>query len=185
MPLPFEITIPGHPISQQARRRYKVRQWIDYVRSEARQVWREPEGAANDSVMVIIKKNALEGCHERRNEQSGIARMLQEIGVVHPEETALGTVVRDGKRAEVALIHQTGHLYARDGEGGITLLARLKVEEKGLEACLETARGWLTPSKPCDTPGCSNPAERATSIAPGTFVAVCRLCAGALAPPAA
>ena len=116
--------------------------------------------------------------------QSGIARMLQEIGVLHPEETLLGTIVRDGKSAEVALIHQTGHLYARDGEGGSTLLARLKVEEKGLEACIETARGWLTPAKPCDTPSCSNPAEQATSIAPGTFVAVCRQCAGAIAPQA-
>lgn len=117
--------------------------------------------------------------------QSGIARMLQEIGVTHSEETVLGTIVRDGKQAKVALIHQTGHLYARDGEGGSTLLARLKVEEKGLETCIKTARGWLTPSKPCDTPGCSNPAEQATNIAPATFVAVCRQCAGAIAPRAA
>ena len=117
--------------------------------------------------------------------QSGIARMLQEIGVTHPEETMLGTIVRDGKPVEVALIHQTGHLYARDGEGGSTLLARLKVEEKGLETCIETARGWLTPSKPCDTPGCASPAEQSTSIAPGTFVSVCRHCAEAVAPQAA
>ena len=117
--------------------------------------------------------------------QSGIVRMLREIGVTHPEETVLGTIFRDGKPVEVALIHQTGHLYARDGEGGSTLLARLKVEEKGLEACIETARGWLIPSKPCDTPGCSNPAEQSTSIAPGTFVSVCRHCAGAVAPQAA
>ena len=117
--------------------------------------------------------------------QSGIARMLQEIGVSHPEETLLGTIIRDGKPAEVALIHQTGHLYARSGEGGCTLLARLKVEEKGLEVCIETARGWLTPSKPCDTPGCANPAEQATNIAPATFVAVCRRCAGSLTPPVA
>ena len=116
--------------------------------------------------------------------QPGIARMLREIGVTRPEETALGTIVRDGKPAEVALIHQTGHLYARDGEGGSTLLARLKVEEKGLEACIETARGWLTPSKPCDTPGCYNPAEQSASIAPGTFVSVCCHCAAAVAPQA-
>ena len=117
--------------------------------------------------------------------QSGIAHMLREIGVTHAEETVLGTIVRDGKSVEVALIHQTGHLYARDGEGGGTLLARLKVEEKGLEACIETARGWLTPAKPCDTPGCSNAAEQSTSIAPGTFVSVCRQCLEAVAPQAA
>ncbi len=113
--------------------------------------------------------------------QSGITRMFEEIGVDHPEETVLGGIVRDGKPAKVALIHQTGHLYARDGEGGITLLARLKVEERGLEACLETARGWLPPAKPCDTPGCSNPAEQAANIAPATFVTVCRQCAGTMA----
>ena len=117
--------------------------------------------------------------------QPAIARMLQEIGVTNPEETVLGTIVRNGRPVEVVLIHQTGHLYARDGEGGSALLARLKVEEKGLEACIETARGWITPSKPCDTPGCSNPAEQSTSIAPATFVSVCRQCAGAVAPQAA
>ena len=39
MPIPFELVIDGPPVSQQARRRDRVRQWTDEVRSIASNAW--------------------------------------------------------------------------------------------------------------------------------------------------
>ena len=39
MPIPFEFLIDGPPVSQQARRRDRVRQWAEEVRSNADRVW--------------------------------------------------------------------------------------------------------------------------------------------------
>ena len=41
--LTFEFTIDGPPVSQQARRRERVRQWIREVQSAARQRWPSEE----------------------------------------------------------------------------------------------------------------------------------------------
>ena len=40
MTLPFELVMPGPPVSQQARRRELVRQWTAIVRNTAGQDWR-------------------------------------------------------------------------------------------------------------------------------------------------
>ena len=53
MPLPFEFTIEGPPVSQQSRRRRRVARWTQDVQSAARQYWSvEPPTSAE--VMVTI-----------------------------------------------------------------------------------------------------------------------------------
>ena len=39
MPLPFEFTVEGPPVSQQARQRQRVREWMQYVQSAAGWRW--------------------------------------------------------------------------------------------------------------------------------------------------
>ena len=48
----FEFIIDGPPVSQQARRRERVRQWIDKVRSAAAQSW--PSEEVPFSVPVLL-----------------------------------------------------------------------------------------------------------------------------------
>lgn len=54
MPVPFAFVIEGPPVSQQARRRERVRQWRDAVRQAADQAW--PDGAlpVTGPLMVTI-----------------------------------------------------------------------------------------------------------------------------------
>ena len=43
MPIPFEFVIGGPPVSQQSRRRERVREWTEEVEVAARKRWnREP-----------------------------------------------------------------------------------------------------------------------------------------------
>ena len=52
--LPFEFVIDGPPVSQQARRRARLRDWISKVENEAKSHWPEDELPFDDSVMVKI-----------------------------------------------------------------------------------------------------------------------------------
>lgn len=54
MALPFEFVIDGPPISQQARRREKVRQWRDEVRKLAAQYWPAGEQPVAGPIMLTI-----------------------------------------------------------------------------------------------------------------------------------
>ena len=50
----FEFVVEGPPVSQQSRRRERVRQWIDEVRAAAAQSWSLGEVPFSDSVQVSI-----------------------------------------------------------------------------------------------------------------------------------
>lgn len=50
--LPFEFIIDGPPVSQQARRRQRVRQWTNEVRRVARGYW--PSGELPETGPVIL-----------------------------------------------------------------------------------------------------------------------------------
>ncbi len=52
--LPFEVVIDGAPVSQQARRRARLRDWISKVENEAKNNWPEDELPVVDSIMVKI-----------------------------------------------------------------------------------------------------------------------------------
>jgi Holliday junction resolvase RusA-like endonuclease len=52
--LPFEFIIDGPPVSQQARRRERVRQWRDEVRRVVEQRWPTGEQPAAGRVMLTI-----------------------------------------------------------------------------------------------------------------------------------
>ena len=54
MPLPFAFVIDGPPVSQQARRRERVRQWRDAVRQVAEQVWPVGELPVTGLIMLSI-----------------------------------------------------------------------------------------------------------------------------------
>ncbi len=53
MPMPFEFVIDGLPVSQQARRRCRVRNWARTVRDAAKQDW-DTEPPFTGEVMVSI-----------------------------------------------------------------------------------------------------------------------------------
>jgi len=52
--LPFEFVIDGPPVSQQARRREKIRQWRDEVRKVAAQNWPAGELPVAGPIMLTI-----------------------------------------------------------------------------------------------------------------------------------
>lgn len=52
--LPFEFIIDGPPVSQQARRRERVHEWIEDVKSVARRYWPAGELPVAGSVMLTI-----------------------------------------------------------------------------------------------------------------------------------
>jgi len=52
--LPFEFVIDGPPVSQQARRRARLREWISKVANEAKSHWPEDKLPVADPVMVKI-----------------------------------------------------------------------------------------------------------------------------------
>ena len=53
MPLPFEFTVGGSPVSQQARRRNRVREWMLEVETVAKRHW-DVEPPYGGEVMVAI-----------------------------------------------------------------------------------------------------------------------------------
>ena len=52
--LPFEFVIDGPPVSQQARRRERVRQWRDAVRRVAEQNWPPEELPVTGPIMLTV-----------------------------------------------------------------------------------------------------------------------------------
>ena len=52
--LPFEFVIDGPPVSQQTRRRERVRQWRDEVRRAAEQHWPAGELPVTGPIMLTI-----------------------------------------------------------------------------------------------------------------------------------
>jgi len=52
--LPFEFVIDGPPVSQQTRRREKLRHWIDEVQMEAKNHWPTDDLAVSGLIMVKI-----------------------------------------------------------------------------------------------------------------------------------
>lgn len=52
--LPFDFVIDGPPVSQQARRRERVRQWMEEVRSVAEQYWPVGELPVTEPIMLTI-----------------------------------------------------------------------------------------------------------------------------------
>ena len=52
--LPFEFIIDGPPVSQQARRRERIHEWIEDVRSVATRYWSAGELPVTGSVMLTI-----------------------------------------------------------------------------------------------------------------------------------
>ena len=53
MPIPFEFVISGPPVSQQARRRWLVREWTQNVQAAAKRYWDNEPPYARE-VMVAI-----------------------------------------------------------------------------------------------------------------------------------
>ena len=52
--LRFEFVVDGPPVSQQARRRERVRQWIDQVRTTAAGSWLSGEVPFSESVLLSV-----------------------------------------------------------------------------------------------------------------------------------
>lgn len=52
--LPFEFVIDGPPVSQQARRRERIREWRDQVRAIAEKQWPSEELPVTEPVMLTI-----------------------------------------------------------------------------------------------------------------------------------
>ena len=113
---------------------------------------------------------------------------FRELQISDPSETSVGTWDRPEGEMRVAIIHETGHVYAvsreeRD-EGHPELLFRLPVERMGVEAAIQAVEKHLSSPyrsnlRECDMLGCRNPvsAEQGKSVAPGTYLAVCDNCA--------
>lgn len=54
MPLPFEFIIDGPPVSQQTRRRRRIRMWRQDVRDAANEYWPQGELPSTEAILVII-----------------------------------------------------------------------------------------------------------------------------------
>lgn len=54
MMLPFEFVIPQRPVSQQARRQARVREWKEFVAEHARSAINEPRTLATDPVALRL-----------------------------------------------------------------------------------------------------------------------------------
>ena len=118
---------------------------------------------------------------------TSIENLIRELKISDPTETRVGTW--DGPEGEmrIAIIHETGHVYAVSEDEAASdpaLLFRLPVEKIGVAAAIEPVEKHLEQVHPentrqCEMMGCSNvvTADRGKSIAPGTFLTVCDECA--------
>jgi len=52
--VPFEFVIPQRPVSQQARRQGRLREWKEFVAEHARLAINEPRGLASDPVALKL-----------------------------------------------------------------------------------------------------------------------------------
>ncbi len=118
---------------------------------------------------------------------TSIEKLIRELKIADPTETCVGTW--DGSEGEmrVALIHETGHVYAvseDEAANDPALLFRLPVEKIGVAAAIEAVERHLEQAqhgntRECEMMGCRNlvAADRGKSIAPGTYLTVCDECA--------
>ena len=117
-----------------------------------------------------------------------IEDLIRELEIIDPTETSVGTWSSPEGEMRVAIIHESGHVYATPGdnedERDPALLFRLPVEKMGVEAAIQAvARHLESVRQPnmreCDMLGCRNPVpeDRGKSVAPGTYLAVCDDCA--------
>ena len=118
---------------------------------------------------------------------TSIENLIRELEIADPTETCVGTW--DGPEGEmrVAIIHETGHVYAVSEEevtNDPALLFRLPVEKIGVAAAIEAVERHLEQvhrgdTRECEMMGCRNTvlADRGKSIAPGTYLTVCDDCA--------
>ena len=117
-----------------------------------------------------------------------IEGLIRELEIIDPTETSVGTWNGPEGEMRVAIIHETGHVYAVPGEEEAevdpTLLFRLPVEKIGVEAAIQAVEKHLESDhqptmRECDMLGCRNPVtkDQGKSVAPGTYLAVCDQCA--------
>ena len=113
--------------------------------------------------------------------------LITELEIADPTETSVGMWDSPEGEMRVAIIHETGHVYAvpeRNEEGtDPALLFRLPVEKMGVEAAIQAVEKHLEQDhapkmRECDMLGCRNPVpeDQGKSVAPGTYLAVCDEC---------
>jgi crossover junction endodeoxyribonuclease RusA len=51
---PFEFVIPSRPVSQQVRRRDRLREWREFVRTEAEKNWKPAHSLATAPVSITV-----------------------------------------------------------------------------------------------------------------------------------
>ena len=119
---------------------------------------------------------------------TAIEDLIRELAIEDPTETSVGTWSGAEGEKRVAIIHETGHVYAVSGsdEAGTdpALLFRLPVERMGVKAAIQAVERHMEQDRApklreCDMLGCRNPVpeDRGKSVAPGTYLAVCDECA--------
>ena len=120
--------------------------------------------------------------------RTSIENLIRELKISDPTETCVGTWDGPCGEMRVAVIHETGHVYAvsedEDVANDPALLFRLPVEKIGVAGAIEAVERHLEKVHPgntrqCEMIGCSNvvAADRGKSIAPGTYLTVCDECA--------
>ena len=113
--------------------------------------------------------------------------LKRELEISDPTETSLGTWDSPEGEMRVAIIHETGHVYAvsdkEEEVGDPALLFRLPVERIGVEAAIDAVEKYLESEhrpnmRECDMLGCRNLVfgDQGKSVAPGTYLAVCDGC---------
>ena len=121
-----------------------------------------------------------------------IEDLIRELEIIDPTETSVGTWNSPEGEMRVAIIHESGHVYATPGdnedERDPALLFRLPVEKMGVAAAIQAVEKHLESvrqpnMRECDMLGCRNPVpeDRGKSVAPGTYLAVCDDCAPIMA----
>ena len=120
--------------------------------------------------------------------EAALHDLISELEITDPTETSVGTWNGPVGEVRVAIIHETGHVYATpevgEYEGNPELLFRLPVEKMGVDAAIQAVESYLGSERPantrkCDMLGCNNPVnvDQGKSVAPGTYLAVCDDCA--------
>ena len=136
-----------------------------------------PEGSTKGGgdMTALTKDTAIEG-------------LIRELEIADATETNVGMWDSPEGEMRVAIIHETGHVYAVSGsdEAGTdpALLFRLPVERMGVKAAIQAVERHMEQDRApklreCDMLGCRNPVpeDRGKSVAPGTYLAVCDECA--------
>ena len=123
------------------------------------------------------------------NRETSVEILKRELEIGDPTETRVGTWDSPNGEMRVAIIHETGHVYAVPDTGETAnkdpaLLFRLPVETMGVDTAIQAVERYLESeprptTRECDMLGCRNPVteDQGKSVAPGTFLAICDECA--------